>query len=362
MPAALTHKAIMLMARERIAEIRDVVKQGIARRQAARQAPTNLETALLALAEAAHGQMSTLPHSDASVPGQLFARPLEDRVSKFAVMGAMGPDITAFSALLQPGQQWLFDTVHKGTPDSNRELLMAGTCDVALEIWAQASDRLADVGQRKQMRAYVLGHLCHIAGDVISHPFINDIEWHEGTETREKFTHAGGEGSLDAMVARSVFMRDGPRGGESWGKWWPELGSGRDRVPEEFFAAYEQALENIYKARSRRPHGFFEFERKLSNLEPPGLDASFIKDGYSLYRSGIINVGYGYGFGKWFLVLGILFAPAIFMPLLMHLLPRGKQLFVEPDDPADEDSSASGSRLCRCRCTPAPWTQRSTVC
>ena len=190
------------------------------------------------------------------------------------------------------------------------------------------------------MRAYVLGHLCHIAGDVISHPFINDIEWHEGIETREKFTHAGGEGSLDAMVARSVFMRDGPRGGKSWGKWWPELGSGRDRVPEEFFAAYEQALENIYKARSRRPHGFFEFERKLSNLEPPGLDASFIKDGYSLYRSGIINVGYGYGFGKWFLVLGILFAPAIFMPLLMHLLPRGKQLFVEPDDPADEGCGA----------------------
>ena len=74
MPAALTHKAIMLMARERLAEIRDVVKEGIARQRAASQVPTNLETGLLALAEAAHEQMSTLPHSDASVPGQLFAR------------------------------------------------------------------------------------------------------------------------------------------------------------------------------------------------------------------------------------------------------------------------------------------------
>jgi hypothetical protein len=338
MPAALTHKAIMLMARERIAEIRDVVKQGIARRLAAAQPVTNLETRLLALAEAAHRQMSTEPHSDASVPGQLFARPLDDRVSKFAVMGAMGPDITAFSALLKPGQQWLFDVVHKGTPDSDRELLMAGTCDAALEIWAEGRNRLAAEGDRDMMRAYVLGHLCHIAGDVISHPFINDVEWHAGTETREKFTHAGGEGSLDAMVARSTFMRDGPRGGESWGKWWPEIGPGRGRVPEEFFAAYEQALENVYKARSLRPRGFSEFENKLSKLEPPGLDVSFIKDGYSLYRSGIIDIGYGYGFGCWFLVLGILFAPAIFMPLLMHLLPRGKQLFVPPDDPTEEDS------------------------
>jgi hypothetical protein len=338
MPAALTHKAIMLMARERLAEIRDVVKEGIARRQAAGQAPTNLETQLLALAQTAYKQMSTVPHSDASVPGQLFARPLEDAVSKFAVMGAMGPDIMAFSAILQPGQQLPFDIVHKGTPDSDRELLMASTCDAALEIWAEARNRLADEGLRDQARAYVLGHLCHIAGDVISHPFINDIEWHEGTETREKFSHAGGEGSLDAKVARSVFMRDGPRGGEAWGKWWPDLGPGQGRVPDALFEAYEQALETIYRARSQRPRGFGEFERKLGKLDPPGLDVSFVKDGYSFYRSAIIDVGYGYGFWQWFGMLGILFLPTIFMPLLMHALPRGKQIFVPPDDPAEEDA------------------------
>ena len=338
MPAALTHKAIMLMARERLAEIRDVVKEGIARKRAANQVPTNLETGLLALAEAAHKQMSTLPHSDASVPGQLFARSLLDKVSKFAVMGSMGPDIPAFSNALQPGQAWFFDTVHKGTPDSDRELLMASTCDAALEIWHEASIRLGVEGDREMLRAYVLGHLCHIAGDLISHPFINDIEWHDGVEGREKLSHGGGEGSLDSKVARSVFLRDGPREGEAWDKWWPELGSGQGRVPEALFEAWDHALETVYNARSDRPRGFREFERKLTKLEPPVPDAGFVKDGYSLYRSGVINIAYDFGWGKWFGMLSMLFVPTMFMPLLMQALPHGRHIFAPPDDPAEEDT------------------------
>jgi hypothetical protein len=246
----------------------------------------------------------------------------------------MGPDIMAFSAILQPGQQWPFDTVHKGTPDADREPLMAGTSDLALEIWAQARDRLSGDQDREKMRAYVLGHLCHIAGDVISHPFINDIEWHDGTETREKLEHADGEGSHDAMTAQRVFMRDGTRGGEAWGKWWPEL----DGVPPAFFQAYEQALENIYKARSQRPRGLGEFERKLAELDPPGLDVSFVEDGYRFYRNAIIDIGYGFGFVKWLGMLAPLFLPAMAIPFLIYKLPRGSQLFIHPDNPADEDS------------------------
>ena len=172
-----------------------MVKEGIARRRAAGQAPTNLETGLLALAEAAYKQMSTLPHSDASVPGQLFARPLEDKRLQVRRDGRDGARHPGVLRALQPGQPWFFEPLHKGTPDSDRELLMASTCDAALEIWYEASIRLGVEGDREKMRAYVLGHLCHIAGDVISHPFINDIEWHDGAETREKLSHGGGEGS-----------------------------------------------------------------------------------------------------------------------------------------------------------------------
>lgn len=333
MPAVLTHKAIMLMARERLAEIIDVVSGAMDARRAAGQPVRNLETRLLALAREARRQMSTQPHSDGSLPGQLFARPVDDKVSRFAVMGAMGPDITAFSAILAPGQAWVFDTVHKGTPDHDREMVRAGTCDLALEIWAEASRRLSVPARLDEARAYVLGHLCHVAADVISHPFTNDIEWHDGTETRVKLSHAEAEGSHDAHVARVFYTRDSTRDGPSWGKWWPESGD----VAPELFAAYEQALENIYELRSGRPRGFGEFERRFSELEPPGLDTAFISDGYSLYRSGIINIGYGFGFWSWFGMLSFLVLPGMFAPLLIHALPHGRQLFSEPDDPAQKD-------------------------
>jgi hypothetical protein len=48
-------------------------------------------------------------------------RPLGQHVSKLAVFGSMGPDLTGFSAVLAPGQSWVFDTIHKGYPDGHRE-------------------------------------------------------------------------------------------------------------------------------------------------------------------------------------------------------------------------------------------------
>jgi hypothetical protein len=333
MPAVLTHKAIMLMARERLADMTGTVTRAIARKKAAGLPVRDLEHKLLALAVETYRQMSSPPPIDATVPGQLFARPAKDQVSKFAVMGAMGPDITGFSALFAPGQGWVFDTVHKGTPDADREALRAGTSDLALEIWAEASAHTAPA-QHDKIRAYVLGHVCHIAGDVISHPFINDLEWHAGTDQREKLEHADGEGSHDAMVARSVFARGGTREGQSWGKWWPTV----DDVPDELFAAYEQALENVYGARTSRPRGFGGFERTMAELDAPGLDGDFVRDGYKVYRDGIISIGYGYGLWQWFGILAPIWLPAVAMPLLIHALPTGRQLFVNPTPPSAADS------------------------
>src|SRR6185295_19032214 len=102
-------------------------------------------------------------------------------VSTYAVMGSMGPDITAFSAVMVEGNGWIFDTVHKGSPDGNLEWVHAGTTDLALVFWEKVRDALhrdfplGDVERDRKreqalarMRAYVLGHLAHVAGDSIS--------------------------------------------------------------------------------------------------------------------------------------------------------------------------------------------------
>jgi hypothetical protein len=328
MPQVLTHKAVLLLSRERLQTIIDVVGQAIVRRRAAGTPVLKLETKVLDLAERAHRMLSTDPPAESSLPNDLFPRPLLSKVSKYAVMGSMGPDITAFSTALVPGQQWVFDLIHKGTPDPDREMVRAPTCDFALQIWTEGSKLMTAEPDREKLRAYVLGHLCHIAADIISHPFINDIEWHDGLDKRGKLDHADGEGSHDALVAQKIYGRTSTRSGEAWDKWWPTL----DEVPKPFFEAYANALSSIYKIGKTRPLGFGEFEDKHKELAPPEPDVAFVRDGYSLYRKGIISVVYEFGAGKWFGMLTFLMLPATLMPLLVIALPSGRQLLEEPKD------------------------------
>ncbi len=258
-------------------------------------------------------------------PDVLGGAPLGSRVSKLAVMGAMGPDIPAFSNALQPGQAWVFDSVHKGTPDSNREQVIARTVDVALEIAAQAVPRIRsevpsgsqDLALRR-VRAYVQGHLCHLAGDIVSHPFINDIEWHLGTAVQSKLTHADGEAAHDAMVAQRVYGRGGLRDGPDWEDAWPKTDT---EVPDQLFAAYAEALEAVLKAKTSRPKGLGEFEHLLAQLDPPTLDDGFLRDGYEMLKGGIVRHVYGHSAAGWAGLLTLAMLPVIALPFLALILP-----------------------------------------
>ncbi len=335
MPAVLTHKTIMLLARERLADIRNVLTRKTA---AAGATVSDLEYRMLYLATKAYDLMSDheagSPDIDFPI-GTLYPSPLGKGVSRFAVMGSMGPDITGFSAILAPGNSWVFDTVHKGNPDQNREPVVARTSDFALEFWRQVSTAIdsragaANADKQKaqaQMRAYVMGHLCHIVGDVISHPFINDIEWHLRVGSHDKFSHAAGEGSLDAKVARQLLLRPGTREGQAWAAWWPVL----DSVPAEFFTAYDATLEQIYTARTKRPTGFGAFEEQFAKLSPPALNSSFVRDGYKVYRNAILPMGYGWGYWHWWAFLMPIALPLMALFPLSLALPKGSDFLHHP--------------------------------
>lgn len=332
MPAVLTHKAILLLARERLAEVRDALKAKVR----SGQHVTNVDRRMFALATRAHDLLSTPPHPSTDLPGEPYVRPLGQDVSQFAVMGSMGPDITGFSALLAPGQAWVFDTVHKGTPDSHREAVVAGTCELPFALWRRVSSRItADLAgpqnetQRNadldKMRAYILGHLCHLAGDIISHPLIADLEWHESTTLKPRLDHADGEVSHDALVARKVFLRGSTREGAGWDAWWPEV----DAVPKQFFDAYAEALNDVYGATSRRRTGFGPFEQRFEDLEPPTLTPAFVRDGYTMYRQGILRFGYGFGTWKWFAFLLPISLPLMTLPLLAAAPPSTRWFFLK---------------------------------
>src|SRR5258708_2759828 len=103
MPAVLTHKAIMLLARKRLQEI----KEALAVKKLAGAVPrTAIEDTVQALATKALDYMGTAPPPSTPFPGAPYAQPLGSGVSKFAVMGAMGPDISGFASALAPAQGW----------------------------------------------------------------------------------------------------------------------------------------------------------------------------------------------------------------------------------------------------------------
>ncbi|SEA37178.1 Zinc dependent phospholipase C [Thiothrix caldifontis] len=333
MPAVLTHKAIMLLARERINTIRAVLQHRI---DTGAASVTTLERQLLAIATEASRIFSSDPRPRTQLPGVLFAPPVGNDlrsypISQFAVMGSMGPDITGFSGLLSPGHAWVFDTVHKGTPDTNRELVNAQSCDLILEFWAQVKQRItaevAALPARNHtldtMRAFVLGHVCHIAADVVSHPYVNGIQWQTVEDGIEKF-HAPTERNMEAYIARTVLGRSSTRSGQAWDLWWPTS----DEVPRQFFSAWEEALKAVYKAGDGSRPGYQPFVENLASLDPPTMNTDFIKDGYHMYRHGVLPIGYGYGFWSWWGWLALFFVPALVLPLVVAAMPRGGQIFL----------------------------------
>jgi hypothetical protein len=337
MPAVLTHKSTMLLARERLREMRDLLRAKVN----SHQNITSVDRRMLALTERAHELLSTDPRVVTAFPDARDMRLFGAEVSKFAVMGSIGPDITGFSALLAPGQAWVFDTIHKGYPDENREAVVAGTCELIFEFWRRVSARMtaeiSDADQRKralnQMRAFVLGHLCHIATDVLTHPLINDFDFHASTAPQGKLEHGDGEVSHDARVAQLIFKRPSTREGAAWDDWWPAL----DEVPSQFFDAYAEAIERTYTPVARRRTGFAEFEDRFLSLAPPLPTADFVRDGYRMYRGGIIPFGYDFGMGKWFAVLLPLSLPLMIVPLLAAAPYHSRMLVLRKESDADSE-------------------------
>ena len=166
MPGPISYAAIALLARDRVREIRDAMAAKAANGTQVR----DVERQIKYLAEIAYDTMTTgQPTLEPPIP--LYGLPSGDQVSKFLMMGAVGPDLPGYAAPYADGQAWLRDTIHKGTPDSNREQLLAGSANLPLAFWRKVDPllapefpaALAQAAARKSMQAYVLGHSSDIA-------------------------------------------------------------------------------------------------------------------------------------------------------------------------------------------------------
>lgn len=346
MPGAITHTAVALLARDRIRQIRDSLRA----KEKNGRVVNDIERRIRYLAEKAFTIMTTATPT-IEPPVALYGVPPadlgSDQVSKFLLMGAIGPDIPEYAALYTANQKWLRDTLHKGTPDINREQVLVGSCNYALAFWrkvqphidsdfgrSSTADQLRHANARACMQAYVLGHFSHVATDLVSAPFIDNLEFQLGTPMRAKLSRDQIVGALEVEVSRAIFRRGGDTRGSEWVNWWPA----ENQVPGAFYKASKEALEEIYGPGAVRP-GLLDFENTLRMDRPPELSEKLLRDGYGSFRT-IVDVGTAWDYWDWLTATWFMYLPSLLAYPLALALPNGKDRFRGVKPPGYDDDKA----------------------
>jgi hypothetical protein len=331
MPGPITHAAVALLARDRLGQIRDALAAKIANGTQV----NDIERHVQYLARRAHDMMS-LAQPAIQAPARLYGPALTDRVSKFLLLGAAGPDLARYAAMNAAGSRWLFDTMHKGTRDEHKERVLVGSTTFPLDFWARVQPKIRAAFNDKvearldTMRAYVLGHLCHVAADVVSQPFVADVEARLGTAARTRLSHDEVIGALDVAVARDLFRRGTETRGSDWAEWWP---AARD-VPSYFAKAWAEALEPLYGPGARGDHvkGFGAVEKRFAKDDPPALSEALIQDGVDTFRE-VVESGVAWDLLDWMRATAPIFAPALLAVPFAATLEQLRNAFRETPEP-----------------------------
>ncbi|MEP7380595.1 MAG: zinc dependent phospholipase C family protein [Gemmatimonadota bacterium] len=342
MPGPLTYAAITLLARDRIGQI----KRALTARKNAGNAG-ELELHVLHLATEAERMMSaSQPVIDP--PVRLYGPPLTDHVSRFTLLGAVGPDLPRYAAYFVPGKDWLFHTLHKGTPDENRERVLVHSTELVFDFWrrvgplidAEYSKPTKRSEARGKMQAYALGHLCHVATDVLAHPWFESIEARVTDPTAappvRRMRRDDVAGAFDAHIADVFFGRGTDTRTKKWADWYPTAGE----VPASFAKAMSASIGALY---GQRANGLPAFDEAFALIDPqpPALSESLLNEAVEEFRD-IIAIERTWTFADWLGATAAMFLPMGFAYFGALVLPRAKDMSVEYTDADGPD--AEGER------------------
>jgi hypothetical protein len=333
MLGALTYHAITAMTHARL----EAIDRRLLSKIKSGRNVSALERQVRFLAKTAHESMSLMPHLPDGKSLPRFARNL----STYAVFGSVGPTIPRFAAMLALNQRWLFDTIHGGNPDPNRQRVLARSSDFLLKVAERGTalinasgvaDKPAEIGK---LRAYILGHSCHVAADLVSSPFVDALTWQLGEGGRARLTEAQVIRAIDLAAAR-LFSRDQPPDahGQPYQGWWLKPAD----LPQGFFDAFKEALDEIYGPGARpkvrpaagsadvSPQVTQAFWDQFNTPPPPELSVSLLEDGYSAFRSAMEGT-YVWRFRDWLAFTALIFVPPIGAYPLIVAMPHARALF-----------------------------------
>ncbi len=326
MTTLFTQTAVALLARERLLELRTLMRA----RQAAAAAGafTSFEQKLLFLAEQSLVLTDVAPRPPAEALPKVLHNTDAATVSQFFIMGSAGTSLPRYLTVVGQGQPWLSDTLRTGGIDAQRSLVAPNTFKVPFETFRRVSARIATSARTREkkaealgrVQAWMLGWMCHLAGSALTAPLLEEVAGHDkGEGVDKRYTRFEVGARMDEAVREALWSANVKEDKRNWQSWWPEPGE----VPEELFPALSEAINDAYFNPSRRL-GTPEFEVGFTNsgtvttVDGPALAAS--------YRAFRYLEGDNWSRWKWFGLLSPAVIPLLLSVPLFTQLPEGKKV------------------------------------
>ena len=297
MPAYLTHAAVLIKMTEWLELVRAKVDERRNLLKADGRGLSSVDERFYTLAGQALTFLREEPMvgGDVALPTTRIANGVGDALSKYAFVGTLGPDLPAAGYILAMNQGWARETFHNGTP--RRALVNAKSTTFVLKLLElaerdQRNGRLT-LAQRRRFMSYALGHLVHVAADVVLHPAVHQLTWNAKRGALAPLEQQLFEVAVDAQLAKAFYQRkDLYDDIQSWEDYYLDKGDFKDQLTL-LMSHLSKAFEGTYG--SITPNGVVCGIKDPSKCLAPKVDAAFLMDAYRNTTNWAIDEGYDHG-------------------------------------------------------------------
>ena len=228
----------------------------------------------------------------ATMPVAHIKNGVGDGLAQFGFVGSLGPDFAAASYILAMNQRWASATMHNGAP--RRAWVDAKSTTFILKLLErlerEESAGRIDATQRRNMVAYALGHLSHIAADVVLHPAVHQLTWNAQRGSLDPLEQQLLEVAIDAKLAKSYFQRTDLNDDiQSWTDYYLDTGDFKEplgTLMEQLSGAFKDTYGDV------RPNQPVCGLSNASECLAPTVDKAFLMDGYRNTVNWALDAGY----------------------------------------------------------------------
>jgi hypothetical protein len=293
-----------IAAHDRLTEIRDRLRAKVA---AGGPHLRPVERRLLAMAEA--GLASLELGAKAPVP----AGSPGAGIGKYALLGALGFEIPAYSTAFVAGGPWVAETLHRGTGDPHLSRVAVAASELPLNL-AKLGRNEATGADQETIRAMASGMLSAAAAGVVLSPQVADMHARDTSADWSPFRGTRGAGALEHYLRQEYLPGATPT---TLGGWLPALAD----VPAVVWEKYLKAIGDTYGLPTNPKPGFGSFEADFDKSLYPG--PAHLKSGYGLLLGDLQSSAWTAA-GWWAALLPVVLAPVGALAIAREMPNAGK--------------------------------------